>query len=286
MNNQELITMLNRDLADEHAAIIRYLVHGYLEGEDTPTGASLLSRSREEMWHMHWLGMIIGQLGGEPNMKPAPYPFDPTSRATLFKSYVEYEKKLIPHYHEEAERVSDLHIRRVLHREAWESEMHAVKFQRLLDKLSPEQAKQLPGAENELPAGLTDKLQQIIEAKYTQMLQAVRDAWIFQTSPMTGWQIMDFSMTKMKQLAHVAEAVAENGIEPRLRLSEMDKSVSIGVALRNVFESVSKTRQMHIDLKNDRETEGHTGLLNNLDLSIQQEQYEAQEIQSWLTSEK
>jgi bacterioferritin len=34
MDKQELIDMLNRDLADEHAAIIRYLVHGYMEGED------------------------------------------------------------------------------------------------------------------------------------------------------------------------------------------------------------------------------------------------------------
>ena len=62
MNKQELIEMVNRDLTDEHAAIIRYLVHGYLEGEDTPLGAGLLSRAREEMWHMHWLGMIIGNL--------------------------------------------------------------------------------------------------------------------------------------------------------------------------------------------------------------------------------
>ena len=56
MKKEELIEMLNKDMADEHAAILRYLVHSYLEGEDTPLGASLLSRAREEMWHMHWLG--------------------------------------------------------------------------------------------------------------------------------------------------------------------------------------------------------------------------------------
>ena len=105
MEKQELIAMLNRDLTDEHAAIIRYLVHGYLEGEDTPLGASLLSRSREEMWHFHWLGMIIGELGGEPNLKPAPYPYDPTNRTTIFESYAEYELKLIPHYNGEADKV-------------------------------------------------------------------------------------------------------------------------------------------------------------------------------------
>ncbi|HDH86756.1 MAG TPA: hypothetical protein ENF36_01760, partial [Desulfobacteraceae bacterium] len=48
MDKQELIFKLNRDLADEHAAIIRYLVHGYMEGEDTPLGSSLISISREE----------------------------------------------------------------------------------------------------------------------------------------------------------------------------------------------------------------------------------------------
>jgi len=36
MDTKELIDMLNRDFADEHAAIIRYLVHAYQEGEDTP----------------------------------------------------------------------------------------------------------------------------------------------------------------------------------------------------------------------------------------------------------
>ncbi|MBW2099000.1 MAG: ferritin-like domain-containing protein [Deltaproteobacteria bacterium] len=59
MEKQALIDRLNRDLADEHAAIIRYLAHGYMEGEDTPYGCSLVSISREEMWHFHWLGMII-----------------------------------------------------------------------------------------------------------------------------------------------------------------------------------------------------------------------------------
>ena len=107
MEKAALIDMLNRDLADEHAAIIRYLVHGWMEGEDTPLGASLISISREEMWHMHWLGMIIGELGGEPNFTPAPYPFDPTNRATILKSYVEYEEKLIPHYNGEADQVDD-----------------------------------------------------------------------------------------------------------------------------------------------------------------------------------
>jgi bacterioferritin len=282
MSNQKLIDMLNGDLADEHAAIIRYLVHSYLEGEDSPLGAGLLSRAREEMWHMHWLGMIIGKLGGEPDMKPAPYPYDPTNRKTIFKSYVNYELKLIPHYMKQAESVDDPHIKRVLKREAWESEVHAKKFQRTHDKLSPEKANGLPGEENSLPENFLHSLQQIVEFKYNQMLQAVRDAWVFQDQGLSGWQIIDFSFTKMKQLAHVAENVAENGIEPKFKTNAILTSGSIGLALQNALESVGKSRDLHLRLKNDPETQKHAGLIINLDLATQQEAYEAEEIKDWI----
>jgi bacterioferritin len=283
MDDQKIIEKLNKDIADEHAAIIRYLVHAYLEGEDTPLGAGLLSRAREEMWHMHWLGMIIGRLGGEPDMKPAPYPYDSTNRATIFKSYVQYEEKLIPHYYAEADQISDPHIRRVLQREAWESDMHAKKFQRTLNKLKPEQAAGLPGEENELPGDFVDKIQEIVSAKYNQMLQSLRDAWVFQNQEIRGWQIMDFSLTKMKQLAHIAENVAENGISPKLKAGNMLLSASIGAALKNALESVGHTRRLHSDLLTKNETRNHSGLVINLDLSIKQEAYEAEEIQDWLT---
>ncbi|MFN2359364.1 MAG: ferritin-like domain-containing protein, partial [Desulfotignum sp.] len=166
MENQKLISMLNKDMAEEHAAIIRYLVHSYLEGEDTPLGAKLLSRSREEMWHMNWLGMVVGELGGEPNLDPAPYPYDPTNRATIFKSYVDYEKSLVPHYNAEAEKVDNPHIKRVLQREALESAMHAKKFERMLTKLDKKEAEGLPGQENELPDDYVQKFQSLVEYKY------------------------------------------------------------------------------------------------------------------------
>ena len=281
MEKQELITMLNRDLTDEHAAILRYLVHSYLEGEDTPLGASLLSRAREEMWHMHWLGMIIGRLGGEPNLAPAPYPYDPTNRATIFKSYVDYELKLIPHYNGEADKVDDPHIKRVLQREAWESEYHARKFQRILDKMTPEQAEGLPDEENELPEEFVERLQGLVASKYTEMLQHIRSSWVFQQESIVGWQLMDFAMTKMKQLAHLAEEVAENGIAPRFEVGKIDLSASIGTALKKGFEDVRGSREEHITFQGESETQKHAGLLLSLDLALKQEEYEAAEIEDW-----
>ncbi|MDO9528864.1 MAG: ferritin-like domain-containing protein [Syntrophales bacterium] len=281
MEKQALIDMLNRDIADEHAAIIRYLVHGYMEGEDTPLGASLISITREEMWHMHWLGMIIGKLGGEPNFIPAPYPHDPTSRATMLKSYVEYEEKLIPHYNGEADKVDDPHIRRVLQREASESAIHARKFQRKLDKLNPEEAAGLPGEESELPKELLDKLQAEVTSKYTEMLQHLRTSWVFQQHETTGWKIMDQAMEKMKQLAHFAENIAEDGIPPDFKPGQIDKSHAIGAALKKALEDVRAARERHLKLSEDSEVKKHSGLVINMDLTIQQEEYQRAELEDW-----
>ena len=281
MEKQALIDMLNRDLADEHAAIIRYLVHGYMEGEDTPLGASLISISREEMWHMHWLGMIIGELGGEPNFTPAPYPHDPTSRATMLQSYVEYEEKLVPHYNGEADRIDNSHIKRVLQREAWESAIHARKFQRKLDKLSPEEAAGLPGEESELPKEFLDILQSEVTSKYTEMLQHIRTSWVFQKDEIIAWKIMDQAMEKMKQLARFTEPIAEDGVPPKFRPGQIDKSQAIGLALKKALEDVQTDRERHVRLKKDAEVKKHSGLVINLDLTIQQEEYQGAELEDW-----
>jgi len=282
MEKQALIDMLNRDIADEHAAIIRYLVHGYMEGEDTPLGASLISITREEMWHMHWLGMIIGKLGGEPNFIPAPYPHDPTSRATMLKSYVEYEEKLIPHYNGEADKVDDPHIRRVLKREAWESAIHARKFKRKLGKLSPEEAAGLPGKESELPGEFLDRLQAEITSKYTEMLQHLRTSWVFQKDENTGWKIMDQAMEKMKQLARFAEPIADDGVTPEFKPGQIDKSKAIGAALKKALEDVRTARERHLKLSDDGEVKKLSGLVINLDITKQQEEYQRAELEDWL----
>ncbi len=281
MDKQALLEKLNKDLADEHAAIIRYLVHGWMEGEDTPLGSSLISISREEMWHMHWLGMIIGELGGEPNFTPAPYPYDPTSRATMLRSYVEYEENLIPHYNGEADQVDDPHIRRVLQREAWESAIHARKFQRKLDKLSQQEAEGLPGEESELPKELLEQLQAEVTSKYTEMLQHLRTCWVFQKDENLGWKIMDQAMEKMRHLAHFAEDIAEDGVAPEFKPGRTDKSGTIGAALKKALEDVRTARERHLKLSDDIEVKKHSGLVINLDLTVQQEAYQGAELADW-----
>lgn len=231
---------------------------------------------------MHWLGMIIGKLGGEPNFIPAPYPHDPTSRATMLKSYVEYEEKLIPHYNGEADKVDDPHIRRVLQREASESAIHARKFKRKLGKLSPEEAAGLPGEESELPKELLDKLQAEVTSKYTEMLQHLRTSWVFQQDGIIGWKIMDQAMEKMKQLAHFGEPIAEDGVQPEFKPGQIDKSKAIGAALKKALEDVRTARERHLKLSKDGEVKKHSGIVINLDLTNQQEEYQRAELEDWV----
>ncbi|MBN2282870.1 MAG: ferritin-like domain-containing protein [Deltaproteobacteria bacterium] len=282
MNTRELITMLNKDLADEHAAIIRYLIHAYQEGEDTPLGAGLLSRSREEMWHMHWLGMIICDLGGEPDFSPGPYPFDPTDRSTVLKSYIDYELKLIPHYNAEADAVDDPHIKRVLRREAWESAIHARRFQRMLDKLSPEEASSLAVNDHELPEAFLEKLQKEVAAQYTGMLRHIRMSWMFQKEDRTGWRLMDQAMEKMKHLAMFAEAAAEDGVVPRLKAESVNTGAAVSQALQRAIEDISADLERYSTLTDEEEFRKHAGLALKMDLTVQQLEYQAAEIGDWL----
>lgn len=286
MKKANLIKMLKKDLADEHAAIIRYLVHGWIEGEDTSIGANLISRSIEEMWHMHWLGMTICMLGGEPDFTPAEYPFDPTNRSTIIKSYIEYEEKLVPHYYNEAEMVDDPHIKRILEREAWESEIHAKKFQRLLEKLTPEQSNSLPEDEQKLPSDIATMIQEEVTKKYHEMLQHIRYAWIFQNTGLTAWQIMDQAMEKMKHIAHFAELLAENGTEPKFIPGFINMSKSVNNAMKKALRDLKLTNEQHIKLREHSEIKKHKGLLINIDLTIKQEKHQIDEINDMLKKNK
>ncbi|MCK9276122.1 MAG: ferritin-like domain-containing protein [Syntrophales bacterium] len=283
MEKKELVEMLNKDLCDEHAAVVRYLVHAYQEGEDTAVGANLLSRSREEMWHMHWLGMIIGQLGGEPDFSIGPYPFDPASRATMLESYIEYEEKLIPHYNAEAEKVDDPHIKRVLKREAWESAIHARRFQRLLKKLSKKDAEGLPDGDHEMPEFFINKLQEELIRKYTEMLQHIRTSWVFQQETLTGWKVMDQAMEKMKHLAMFAEGIAEDGVAPFFEVRSIDASRAIGEALQRALADLENGKMRYAELRKNSEFEKHGGLVVKMDLAFQQTEYQMEEIEQWLT---
>ncbi|HID29843.1 MAG TPA: hypothetical protein EYP19_07545 [Desulfobacterales bacterium] len=96
-----------------------------------------------------------------------------------------------------------------------------------------------------------------------------------------GWQIMDQAMEKMKQLAHFAEDIAEDGIAPQFKPGQIDLSNAIGTALKRALEDVRTARERHVEFSKDSEVKKHSGLVINLDLTVRQEKYQGDEIEDW-----
>jgi len=96
-----------------------------------------------------------------------------------------------------------------------------------------------------------------------------------------GWMIMDQAMEKMKQLAHFAEPIAEDGVSPKFKPGQIEKSQAVGLALKKALEDVRSARERHLKLSEDVEVKKHSGLVINLDLTIQQEEYQKAELEGW-----
>ena len=96
---------------------------------------------------------------------------------------------------------------------------------------------------------------------------------------------MDYAMTKMKQLAHVAEEVSENGIEPSLKPTAVDIEKGLTGALVKALENMMTSLEDHRRLRAEGETGKHAGLVINLDLTVQQEGYQIEETQEWIKKE-
>lgn len=284
MEKKELIDMLNQDLADEHASIIRYLVHAYQVGEDTPFGSMLLSTAREEMWHMDWLGDVIGELGAEPRMEQGVYPHDPSSNASLLRSYIEWEKKLTEMYPQQAEKVEDAEIRRVLLQQGIESNTHRKRFEEWLEKLGPEAEEPFEyGEEGGFSAEMLSRFQHETDDHYKLILQHLRHAFVFEDeSCPAGSELELTAMRHMKHLSHFAEELAESGQELPFDYPGVDESRELTSALSSDLELTQAARERFVDLDADPELAQHAGLKTEVENMIARNEYLAAVVEELL----
>jgi bacterioferritin len=262
VERKELIDMLNQDLADEHVSIIRYLVHAYQVGEDTPFGSMLLSTAREEMWHMNWLGDLVGELGGEPRMDKGVYPHDPSSNASLLRSYIEWEKNLVEMYPQQAEQVDDPEIRRVLLQEGIESDTHRRRFEEWLEKLGPEAEEPFDyGEEGGFSPDMLGRFQSETDDHYKLILQHLRHAFVFEDeSCPAGSELELTAMRHMKHLSYFAEELAESGQELAFDYPGVDETRDLKVALTTDLELTTAAQDRFAELESDPEIAQHPGL--------------------------
>ena len=93
-----------------------------------------------------------------------------------------------------------------------------------------------------------------------------------------AWNLMDQAMEKMKQIAHFAEDIGGNGVTVQFKPGKIDTGKTAGTVMKKAMEDVKKSRNRHIKFTKDSEVMKHGGMVINLDLTIQQEQYQAEEL--------
>lgn len=283
MEKEALTKMLNKDLADEHISVIRYLTHAYQEGEDTPFGSMLLAMAREEMWHMDWLGDLLGELGAEPDMTPGVYPHDPTSNATLLRSYIAWEDNLIAEYARQADMVDDPEIKRVLMQQSIESEIHSQRFAKMLEKLG--EAANAPRCftdTGEFSTRLLGRLQGEMSDEYKLMLQHLRDAFVFEDDASVSSELELTAMRHMKHLSHFAESMAEAGHMPQFVPPRLSKSGDLEDALENNLALTQEAKSRFEALFKEDELAEHKGLKIEVKQMINQEAFLAEQVEEML----
>ena len=284
MDKKELVAMLNKDLADEHASVIRYLIHAYQVGEDSPLGSMLLSTAREEMWHMDWLADEIGEMGAEPEMRQGVYPHDPTSHASLLRSYVEWESGLVKAYAEQAEKVDSPEIKRILMQQSHESGTHQRRFEKWLAKLGAEGSEPLVYEDTgAFSAQMTGRLRDEMTDEYKLVLQHLRHSFVFEDENCpVGSELELTAMRHMKHLSYFAEELAESGHDLEFVHPTIDTSTSVDAAIKSDVELTHAARERFATLSQDPELEKHAGLKIEVDNMISQEEFLASTVEGLL----
>ncbi len=284
MDKKELIDMLNRDLADEHASVIRYLIHAYQAGEDTPLGAMMLSMAREEMWHMDWLADEIGEMGAEPDMKQGVYPHDPTSNASLLRSYIAWEDNLVVAYAKQAEQVDAPDTKRILMQQSEESAIHSQRFAKMLAKLGPEGEEPLAYAESQkFSAEFANRIKHDMSDEYRLVLQHLRHSFVLEdeSCPVSS-ELELTAMRHMKHLSYFAEELADAGHQLDFAHPTIDMSRSIGSALNADLDLTQEARERFLELSKNPELAEHQGLKTEVDHMISQETFLASQVEGLL----
>ena len=266
MDRQAFIEMLNKDLADEHASILRYLIHAYQVGETTPFGEMLLSTAREEMWHMDWLGDEIGEQGEEPLMEKGIYPYDGASNASLLRSYIEWEAGLVKMYAEQADQVEERELKRVLNQLGWESVTHQRRFEMWLEKLGPQGEEPLLFDEPSFSPDMIVRFHTEVDAHYKLVLQHLRQAFVL-GEPVcpVGSELELTAMRHMKNMSHFAEEVADAGEELPFDYPGVDLSSSPMSALTSDLALTEEAQERLIAFSQDPEIAKHESLKVEID---------------------
>ncbi|MFC1862014.1 ferritin-like domain-containing protein [Chloroflexota bacterium] len=227
MDKNEIIILLNKDVEDEHGAIIQYLTHAYAMGEGEMT-CEIEAIAREEMRHLDWLAETIVELGGVPSLERGTMNLDGQSVADWMRRNVLLEEGAINHYKEHIKAIDDPKIKRLLKRILSDEESHHGDFQHFVDKAEREGAKDLRGT---LADEVVRALNWGIEHEYTVILQYLFQSYVTENEEAKE-ELHDQAVNEMQHMGWLAEKIVDIGSKPRIEHTEVDRSTKTADMLR------------------------------------------------------
>jgi len=219
MDKKQIIALLNKDLQDEHGAIIQYLNHAYGMGEGEMT-CEIEAIARDEMRHLDWLAETIVELGGTPSLERGMMRMGGAQVSDWMKNNVMLEEGAIAQYKEHISLVDDPKIKRLLRRILSDEEAHRGDFEHFVEKAQREGAKDVRGNRQDKTA---QTLNWGIEHEYTVILQYLLHSYLSKSEEAKE-QLADQAINEMQHLGWLAEELVGGGGNPKIEHTEVDKS--------------------------------------------------------------
>ncbi len=227
MDKEKTIAWLNKDLEDEHGAIIQYLTHAYAMGEGE-MACEIEALARDEMRHLDWLAEMIVKLGGVPSLKRGTMRMGNAAVTDWMKNDVLLEEGAIKHYKEHIEAVDDPRIKRRLQRILSDEEAHQGKFAHFVEKAQKKGARDIRGR---LQDSVTKVLDWGIEHEYTVILQYLLHSYMSPREEVKE-EMQDQAINEMQHLGWLAEEMVDSGGSPTIEHTAVDQSTRTADMLR------------------------------------------------------
>lgn len=219
MSKLEVISLLNRDIEGEHAAIIQYLGHAYAMGEGE-MACEIEAIAREEMRHLDWLAEAVISLEGTPSFTRGDMRSSGKSLEAWMKNDILAETDAIRMYQEHIKLVKDVQIRRTLERILSDEQSHKADFEAFALKSAREKLKDQQG---KLEDETADILNWGIEHEYTVILQYLLHSYLAPSGRVKE-EMQDQAVNEMQHLGWLAEKLASRGGHPRIEHTAINRS--------------------------------------------------------------
>ncbi len=231
MDKAKIVELLNKDLQDEHGAIIQYLNHAYGIGEGE-MACEIEAMARDEMRHLDWLAETIVELGGTPSLERGTMRMGGALVTDWMKNDVRLEEGAIVQYKEHINLIDDAKIKRLLQRILSDEEAHHGKFEHFVEKAQKKGTKDVRGSRQDKTA---QTLNWGIEHEYTVILQYLLHSYM-SSNEEAKEQLADQAINEMQHLGWLAEELVGGGGNPKIEHTEVDRSTKPADRLRADIE--------------------------------------------------